>query len=994
MAWLFGLSGVAALTYEVTWMRQLGLVFGTSTYAISTVLTVFMAGLALGSLWFGARADRSDHPLRLYAFLEAGIALSALLVPFLLPALDSLYVACFRWLHPGLGVLTLLRLGLSTPLLLLPTIFMGGTFPVMTRAFVGPEARLGRGLGVLYGVNTCGAVLGCFLTGFFFIEHLGLRRTLYLAVGLNLLVALGMALLSRRPDGIVREEPLRARASAAGQAEPPEALPSHAGLRLTLWLIGVSGFVALAGEVVWSRLLTMTLGGGSVYAFSTMLTTLLCGLALGGFLGGRLADRVRSAAGAFALTEMGLGLAVLLQMRLLPRLPLWSFHLYRHARDRWWPLTGLDFLLHFAFLLGPTLLLGLAFPLAGQVYTRRLAAAGHRIGRVYAANTVGGILGSVAGGFLLLPVLGTRGSGLALASLALLGGLVLLTFSPDWDRHWKGILGLGSLALAGAFMITSPSWEREPWRVSPEYRHPENRILYYREGATGTVTAFDAPSGVRYLEVNARNASLTEYASRQTFRFLGHLPLLLHPKPRRVLVVAFGAGMTLGSVAQHPVEQIDCVEICREVLGAAPLFAEWNYRVWEDPRVQVHIEDGRNYLLRTDQRYDCITADPLHPAAEGNGNLYSREYFQLCRDHLAPGGIVCQWLPVTGLFPDHYRRIVATFQSVFPQCSLWYAGDYSILLGTTDEFRIDGSQLRARLSTPRIQASLAEVHLGTEWSFLKCFVLGPSAAARLAKDAPVLVDDHPLLEFVGPKLLQDRAPQILSELVGFRESLRPFLTWAARGPDPALVDRLDHGRQHYLQGRLYSFQGPAAAEREIDEYLAALTFLPEDEDLRHWLRQARQALEAALIPQGTALLARRAYPQAELVFRRLLDKVPESGAAYYHLGRAYHAQGLLPNAVEALHKAIRFAPDRAEPYQLLGRVYVQQGKSEEALAPCRRAIELDPHAPQPHFTLAQAHENLGQREAAIRELQEAIRLDPAWEEPRQQLEGLLKEQGP
>ncbi|HKQ59803.1 MAG TPA: fused MFS/spermidine synthase, partial [Candidatus Polarisedimenticolaceae bacterium] len=676
---LFFLSGACGLVYEVVWARMLVPVFGTSVQAVATVLAAFMAGLGLGAWSLGRLADRTANALRLYAALELGIGLFALAFPLLLSRLDGVYTLLYRALggHPGAFVVA--RFALGFLLLLVPTTLMGATLPVLGRAVVGELGRVGRRLGALYAVNTWGAALGCFAAAFLLMERIGVRGTGWAAAGLNLFVAGGAFLLSRRRPPRVTAAPSRG-AVAAG--DPVR--------RAVFWGFALSGFAALGYEVVWTRLLSVALRLTTAQSLSTMLVAFLIGLAAGGAYGARRVDRWRDPASAFGLGQLVLGWLGIVSLALFAAVPAALAAL--SGLSSWWGYIVKLLLVGLGVMLAPTFLFGLMFPLASRLQVRRLDAVGERVGSLWAANTAGAIAGALAGGFVLIPGLGTEGALRVLAAVNLAVGLGVLVATGKRGRA----LALGvPLALLLAFL---------PAGIVPrlvERTQPGMTLLHWSEGAAGTVTVYRAADGTRLLRVNGAGEVPTDPASLRTFRLLGSLPLLLHPRPEQVLVIAFGGGITLAAAEALEPGHVDCVEVVPEVLDAAPLFAEWNGRIYErigTPRLTAIFDDGRNHVLRTERRYDVILSDATHPGTADSWVLYTREFYARCRDRLEPGGTIAQWLPLHGLTAEDFKGILRTWSGVFPHASLWLTTDYAVLLGTSQPLEVDLPRLRERLA--------------------------------------------------------------------------------------------------------------------------------------------------------------------------------------------------------------------------------------------------------------------------------------------------------
>lgn len=684
---LFFFSGISGLIYEIAWVRQASLTFGVSVYAYSTVLAAYMGGIALGSYLLGRRIDKVGRPLPVYAALQIGVALLAILSPFVLTSLNGLYAVAARALHPGLGTLTLLRLVLSILVLTPPTLLIGATLPVMSRVYASRQGQVGGDVGQLYAANTAGAVLGCLSTGLFLIRLLGLRETIFLGAALNLLVAGGAFWLGQSWRSAVVKEPAPASTSRPrrrGRRRPSRATvapSSHQSRLLRYVMVGyaLSGFVALGYEVVWARILSIhTLH--AVYSFSLMLTVFLVGLTVGGALGAWWVRRHQVSLVEFGALQMGIGLLAIVALFVFARLPALTledvFGGYTVAREILY-----EMLLAFITLFPPTLLIGMLFPVVSSLYTcEQTEEVGERIGTVNALNTVGSILGSLVPGFLLVPLLGLRNTSLALSAvnLALGAGAMWLAGRARPRARWAPLPVLG-LALIATLVM--------PPGLYLGFREgPSEHLVFYEEGVETTVAVFDvAEHDFKISFVNGRIEVPTDEVSMRAFRLLGHLPPLLRPEARNALVLSFGNGIATGSLDTHNIPVIDAVDLSPEMIEAAHIYWEENYNVLHSPRLHLRVEDARNFLLQTDERYDIVTTDATHPSNASSWALFTREFYELVQQRLSPDSVFVQWLPFHSLAEADYKSIIRTFHSVFPHATLWYTGGSHTFLVATPQ---------------------------------------------------------------------------------------------------------------------------------------------------------------------------------------------------------------------------------------------------------------------------------------------------------------------
>lgn len=745
---LFFLSGACSLVYEVIWMRMLLVVFGVSAHAVSTVLASFMAGLALGALYFGRTTDRQAERLRTYGRLEIAIGACALAVPFIIGALDEAYVLSFRLSGESPFFAAVARFALTFAVLIVPTTLMGATLPVMSKFAVDGLARTGSTVGRLYAVNTFGAAVGVFVAAFALLPNVGVNGATYLAAATNVLLGATSLLLSRRWREVqTRERDIATGAQPAAPAvtDPSQDLPSW--MRpLSLVAIGVSGFTALGYEVVWTRLLTILHKAATTLSFSTILIAFLFGLAAGGAAGSRLADRWRNPAIAFGAIEMLIGLFGLASIALLGGGIAWFgllesvFSLSKEA----------DLLIVAGVIMFvPTFLMGAVFPIASRLQLIELRDVGRRVGDLYAANTGGAIAGSLAAGFALIPLIGTQLTIQLLAWTNVGLGIILLLTPPLTRpaRRWALVAVLLLPAVALSIALPGNIFARLLDQIDPQ-----GELIYYSEDVGGTVSVYQIADGDRSLRLNGTGEVRTDHAAMQSFRTLGNLPLLLHPEPQKALVVAFGGGVTLSSAELHPLRRLDCVEVVPAVFGAAGYFTDYNNGIaarFDSSHINLIAEDGRTHLLRTDERYDVIICDATHPTTADSWLLYTREFYELCRLSLEDGGLLAQWVPLHAMTAEDYRVVLRTFRSTFPYVSVWLNEIYTILLGSVEPQHIDYAMLQRRLSRPEVEANLAAVNLGHPVSFLSTLALDPAAVDRYVGRGPINTDGMTLIGYAG-----------------------------------------------------------------------------------------------------------------------------------------------------------------------------------------------------------------------------------------------------
>jgi predicted membrane-bound spermidine synthase len=782
MACLF-LSGMAGLVYEIVWARYLSLFLGHTSYAVVAVLVAFMGGLALGNTWIGAAADRARRPLAFYAWLEVGIGLYALAFPFYYTFCHGAFISVARHLTPGATSLAALKFAFSFLAILAPTILMGGSLPLLTRVLTRSLSEVRTSVAALYCINSAGAVAGCLVGDWWFIPFWGLKTTLYGAAAMNLAAGAGALLLSSwskegrlpptqgargegAPSGMTNGAAWTAQA-ARGAALREEVF-SRGESKLAVLAIGLSGFVAMLYEVVWTRLLALALGA-STHAFSLMLATFIAGIAVGSWIIYRW-KTLRRPFNAFAWAELALAGTLFSSMFVYEYLPYWFLRLASLVvrQQEAYPFYELlQALICFVVMFIPTVCLGMTLPLVSRVATAELARAGSSVGRVFAVNTLGTVLGAGITGLWLLPRLGlARTFALGIGLNAIIGLAALAR------RQWRprpGWLGLAPLLAIGWVWVAGSAFDRT-WRAAfalglyRQERPPANLaeyralvrgtdLAYHCDGAGATVNVIRFPAPKRdefYLKVNGKTeAGTTEDMITQLL--FGHLPMLLHPAPREVLVVGLGSGVTCGAVLRHEqVRHLEAVEISPEVVaGARRWFARDNDRALENPRLRLVVEDAKTYLQISAQTYDVIISEPSNPWMAGVSGVFTREFYRSCRSRLRPDGLMAQWVQSYETSDAAFDIMLATFGAVFPHFSVWQGclGDL-LLIGSEQPLKVDLAEMERRFNQPHIKTDLERVDISRLAVLLSHQTISEANAPFVAPfDAQVHSDFYPVLEF-------------------------------------------------------------------------------------------------------------------------------------------------------------------------------------------------------------------------------------------------------
>jgi spermidine synthase len=836
---LFAASGASALMLEVVWSRMLGWVLGGTTWSVMTILVVFMVGLGAGGIFWGYRAGEHARPLRLFGLLEVSIGLYTLAVPWLFGGLAHFFEVASRLVDDSPAVAIGLRVVTATLALAPPTLLMGGTLPVLTRFAAAGTAQPGRTAGLLYAVNTAGAVAGCFATGCLLIYWLGVVETNLLAA----LIDIGVGVTALVWDG--RSTPIFAFVPA--EKTPP---PFRVNRTVVLRIAAASGFCGLAYEVLWARGLLAAITDDTTYAFTLMLTAFLAGHALGAALAGRrsrdaLPDRISRSLGIAQILAAATAL-LSLPLLVLAHVPINQVP-FVEGMSFWGARIPFHQLLSLAVFAPAAAFLGASFTLAARLYVGQGRPVGASTGRLYGFNTLCAAVGAVVATAWLIPALGTQRAVMLLTVFQTAVGAFVIVRLGGGRKGWLRrtvTAAVGAIVVAGACELNV----RLPLRDIYARQEP-GKLLHLLEGSGAAITVHERPAGDRVISVNGVNVAGTNPVLKATQRLQAHLPACLHPSPRSVLQIGFGSGGTCYSVSLHrDVRSIEVVELNPDVLKVArEWFGDVNHGVLDDPRVRVRIADAKSHVAVTSQTYDLILSDSTHPRFRGNAALYARDYFANCSRRLGPGGIVSTWLPLYGLSVDDIRDILKSMQSVFPHVQVWYANfaphENTIVIASRQPLAVVPAVLAQRLAEPAIAADLADVGISSATELLDFFMLGDRAVSQFTRTARLNTDDHPRLEFHAPQCLRRKQSWVdnFAALRRTREPIDPYLL-AASGGEQAALTRWYTGTTWKLAGQSFELEGRFGPAAEC--YSEGVKANPQDVVASVRLRRLREALAA------------------------------------------------------------------------------------------------------------------------------------------------------
>jgi spermidine synthase len=967
-------SGLAGLIYQVCWTRLLTLYIGHTTAAASAVVAAFLGGLAAGAALGGAVASglTPRRALICYGGLEVAVACIALVLPLEVRAFSPLLSWAY---HDGAPTLLFaaIRLLACLAMVFVPAAALGASFPMAVRWFTaGAKNRAGQS-GLLYALNSAGAAIGAVVAGFLLIPAIGVSGTTYVAIGSSLTAAAVVFIIVRlgvseggaepgRPTSTVSTRRKRARPARTVRSEEPVLEPRW----LAAIVLGLSGFAALVHEIAWTRVLTMVFGP-TIYAFAATLAAVIIGIAIGSGLGTTIVARSRRPATWLALA---LGLAAVASMWTsslaggpIPRSVAEQIAAAPSLFDQ---LLVRGALITTALIVPVSALLGAAFPLALAIVDDPKRSAASEFGIVYATNTIGSVIGSIATGFVLIPWLGleitlrlvttclmfTSALVLGLAAIgrsARLAGAVtcaaavlLMVFGAPWDRE---------LLASGAYMYAPFA----PKGANLEALLKAGTLLYYREGASATVSV-KRLTGTTTLAVDGKTDA-SNRGDMLTQKLVAHLPLLLHENPRNVAIVGLGSGVTTGAALRHPVTRVDVVEISPEVVEASHVFAQENRNALADPRTHLLIGDGRSHLQLSRTRYDVIVSEPSNPWIAGVAALFTREFFEAARDRLNPGGLICQWANAYNISDRDLRSIVATFLSVFPHGTAWLVGADDVVLLASDGPLDDRLQaIEGHWQRESVAEDLATVAVVEPFSLWSLFVGGPRELRAYAGEAEVLTDDRMTLEFSGPRELRGRG--VGENGARLRGLLRP-------DDAPAIV------RQARSAATSAQWESRARMMTARDAYTTAY------DDYLHALRldsRNRAALDGLV---RTALLTRRGSGALSWLKTLAAEREPSAGMLVA-TSKLLASVGANSEALDAARRASNVRPVDAAGLEQLATLHADAGditSLEAALAEMRK--EMPRHAATAYFEGVAALLR-GQPDESLRLVQQAIARDRSY----------------
>ena len=877
----FFLSGFLALTYEICWIRTASLVFGAANLALSTVLAVFFAGLALGSFIFGRYSPRTNRPLRIYGVMEIGVGLLAMLTPIAFSAADMVYEQFYPKVQNNFAMLSLIRFLLVVAILLPPTILMGGTLPLFCRQYVRRQKEISRTIGLLYGINTLGAAIGCAVCGFLLIRYVGVNATIFIAASVNVVVGVVVWALpiSAAPvtggDGVLASDT---------STVSKEKIASRKTVCIYM-LFGAVGFVALGNEVLWARYLTLLLHN-SVYTYTLTLTVVLIGIVLGSWWASGYFDSSRRRALLFGLTQTGNGLVVLTVLML----PASFWHAFPF--EPFWIVT--------LIMLLPAVLSGVSFPLAIRMVVDNPTLAGVGVGKMAAINTLGGILGALLAGFVVIPLWGLHIGIIATTGISLLVGFAAwLLLDRSLALSWR----LGLIVLCVVAWLGVPSLMGT--QLPADFLVSGGKLVDYREGLSCHMAVLRRGERLD-LEIDRMWQGQDEKYHQV---MAAHIPMLLHQNPREALVVGLGVGQTASRFLFYDIDRLDCAEI---ESGLVPLVQKHFQSDWmTDPRVRFIFEDGRNFITHTDEKYDVISIEVGQVFRPGIAGFYTHEFYRRARQRLNPGGVISQFLPITFFDKDTFRTTIATFLEVFPNSVLWYNTAEMLLIGTvSDGLSLHADRLIEVAKNNRLRKDLEfaywggpDQHLHRPEVLAAGFLMGSNSLARMVQGASIYHDDRPYLEYtVTLSRPRDSLPKVVDLVKSYLDPTSAIL-------DVSVGSTLVVGSESIRQSNLKD--------------IIASSIL---EPVPNWLSNGENDHAIRALRQGIT-----ENPKNFSAIVLLAEALASEGGAHWE------------EAVSCFERAIEINPNVAHLHNQLGRMYMVRSIPDKGIWHFRHALKIDPN---------------------------------------------------
>ena len=960
---IFFFSGMSSLIAEITWNRMLVLIIGNTVMATSFLLVAFMGGLGLGSFW-GSRyfsQVRRTSSLLPYCILEGCIGIYVVSSPLFFQPVSNLFSSLAPLISES-AILYITRFLVAFGCLFFPAFMMGATFPAIISgsALKDSQNRVSR-TGYLYTINTFGAAAGCLGAGYLLLPKIGVQLTLVVAFFFNIIAAAGALVLhnlqrrtERQKSGEMEKHGQTSLSMPLLTSDQQSAISNRQSqtfsfLRLVSIATFIIGFIALAYEVLLTRLVILFFGN-QLIVFTLVLTAFLLGTGISAFIGTAIYRYIKNTSLLFGIIIIAVGVFIVIPPFLFVSLS---------ASEKTWLMLNRTFLVGMIMLV-PVFFIGGLLPLAIRIFENQ--ASGVRgqgseggkqkteklqtvfnAGKLYALNTCGGMLGAGITNYFLVPNIGTQETLTIFSIICLAIGLAVFTISL-FPLNKGGIkraflrwsLAAISVFALSAFVITLPHKLGELYtsklaRVSGGDIEPDLKLHY--EGRVATITIIDFPwLGFRDMFLNGVEEASTRFSHVQLFKLLGLLPVLAHESddPKEALMIAFGAGIAAGAVLDsNQVSSLDVVDLNPDIKKINDLFKEVNGDVFQDSRFNFISEDGRNYLLMNPKKYSVIMSDSTHPRAYDSWILYTKEFYEDIKDHLLPGGIFAQWIPLSDFSLEMYKIMLSTFKSVFQNVTLWniYGTDQAFLLATPSPFSLNMARLQNQIDSVSASLLLKKYQMDKAVDFAGFFVMDNKTIEEFIGDEKRVNTDN--LPYNQKYSLKKNSPLRTKSFDQYQASIRPYLKNASEEDLATIVKRQAVARNMY---RYFFFADQAALD-------GALAIRPIDGNVLHYKNLERQMEKMA---SEKLRVEENSLRENIKVFQQKIEETPTGGKNYSQLAKIYLDLGLIDNAETLLRKALKYSPKSAKAHELMGLVQANKRNWKEAEYMFHYALMKDP----------------------------------------------------
>lgn len=935
----FFLSGFTGIVYEICWIRKSSLVFGNTIFAVSTVVSLFFCGLAIGSYLFGRLSLKESRPVRLYSFLEIGVGFFAVFTILLFNMLQNLYTAFYPLVYENFFILSLIRFLLITIIVLPPAVLMGGTLPLFCRQYVNREERIGFSVGLLYALNTLGAVIGALICGFFMLRHLGINSSIFTCGIVNVFIGIiaGRLRLTALSENVVKDDTGILKQETSH--EPPGVQKDNRRFFNTIPIVILfffTGFAALGNEIIWIRYLTLIIHN-TVYTYTITFAFILTGIVLGSLIISPISDRVKDLSFTFGILSILTGLSVMLVL-FVPAF-LWDDFIDTQNISQ-------ILLVCVSIFLIPSVLSGSLFPLAIRMVVRSPLYAGIGVGKMTAVNTIGGVLGSLCIGFFSITLLGIQNSIMLTTGISVCAGIAAVLFI---NKNYKSVYKISISILALLLWCAIPAITGTS--LPKDFLEGENRLVDFREGINSNLAVVKWEN-INTLEINR----LWQGEQRKSHQIMAaHIPMIMHSAPKDVAVIGIGVGQTASRFLYYDIDRLDCIDIEPELFDIIRKYFNANWL--DDPRVNVIVEDGRNYFSGTNKKYDLVSIEIGQMFRPSLASFYTEDFYRIIREKMNPGGVVCQFVPLVFLDIEELLSVIRTFIEVFPESILWY---------NRYEFLITGSvQKKLKLTKNRIELIKNDSIINNDleyfyWGgyrnslnipevFAAGFLCGKEGLKGLTKGASVYNDDKPVLEYEVSKKQRYHVKNIEKMLDRIKKHIDPVEMLYKRQVDDSILAKVDFIRDYNLKNIIaMDWLRQYVETDDVSMLKNAVRWNPYNSGITYDL--------------GIALVKKGKYKTAERYFRQTINLEPDNLNAHNNIGYVLAKMGKYQEAIKHYKETIRIKPDNEYAYNNIGVALAKIGKTKSACEYFSKAIEINPEYKDAKMNLKKTEENILSKE--------------------------------